>query len=104
MEKEFEKECIDVQLNHSAAHLKLTQRYTSTIFQHKIKIKLKFQKERPLKKIFTPEFTVFPKWKKLKCLSKLQHIKKPWYTSFYPIKYHGVLKRNELYKLQKTQK
>ena len=39
VEKEFEKECIYVQLNHSAAHLKLTQHYTSTIFQHKIKIK-----------------------------------------------------------------
>ena len=61
MEKEFEKECIDVQLNHSAAHLKLTQHYTSTIFQHKIKIKLKFQKERPLKKNIHTRVYCIPK-------------------------------------------
>ena len=41
MGKESEKEWIYVyvQLNHFAAHLKLTQHCKSTIFQYKIKIK-----------------------------------------------------------------
>ena len=43
MGKESEKEWIYVyvQLNHFAAHLKLTQHFKSTIPQYKIKIKLK---------------------------------------------------------------